>query len=139
MFIETLTASANKYETRNRKASKAARLAVKHGTIAQLEDCLPDVHWIADNFPFDLTARGDVYVFACFAFLAGMAAGKHVARQAAPETAETAIRPNLQSPTWRNTSNDEKRDLIVELVNRITDPDDLERLYRYANRLFCSK
>lgn len=92
MFIETLTASANKYETRNRKASKAARLAVKH-----------------------------------------------VARQTTPDTAETAIRPNLQNPTWRNTSNDEKRDLITELVNRITDPDDLERLYRYANRLFCSK
>ena len=137
MFIETLAASANKYETRNRKASKAARLAVKHGTIAQLEDCLPDVYWIADNFPLDPTTNP--YAFACLAFLAGTAAGKHVARQAAPETAETAIRPNLQSPTWRNTSNDEKRDLIVELVNRITDPDDLERLYRYANRLFCSK
>ena len=139
MFIETLTASANKYETRNRKASKSARLAVKYGTITQLEDCLPDVRWIADNSPLGPTTPSHPYVFACLAFLAGTAAGKHVARQAAPATAETAIRPNLQNPTWRNTSNDEKRDLIMELVSRITDPDDLERLYKYANRLFCSK
>ena len=52
---------------------------------------------------------------------------------------QTASRPSLKNPTWRNTSNDEKRALIKELVNQITDPDDLERLYSYANRLFCSK